>query len=90
MMPTIHPTAIVEQAARLGEGAVIGPYCCVGGAVEIGDRFTVPGDGARAAIAMLGRRVEEHRTGAQQAERLERDQLRIARADAETVERAGG
>ena len=36
-MTEIHPTAIVEQAARLGEGAVIGPYCCVGGAVEIGD-----------------------------------------------------
>ncbi len=36
-MTEIHPTAIVEQTARLGEGAVIGPYCCISGAVEIGD-----------------------------------------------------
>ncbi len=36
-MTQIHPTAIIEQGARLGEGAVIGPYCCVGGMVEFGD-----------------------------------------------------
>ncbi len=30
-MTQIHSTAIIEQGARLGEGAVIGPYCCVGG-----------------------------------------------------------
>ncbi len=36
-MTEIHPTAIVEPSARLGEGAVIGPYCCISGAVEIGD-----------------------------------------------------
>ena len=36
-MTQIHSTAIIEQGARLGEGAVIGPYCCVGGTVELGD-----------------------------------------------------
>ena len=36
-MTEIHPTAIVEPGARLGEGVVIGPYCCVGGKVELGD-----------------------------------------------------
>ncbi len=36
-MTQIHSTAIIEQGARLGEGAVIGPYCCVGGMVELGD-----------------------------------------------------
>ena len=33
---TIHPTAIVETGARLGEGVRIGPFCIVGNDVEIG------------------------------------------------------
>lgn len=35
MMPDIHATAIVEPGARLSEGVSIGPYCCVGGDVEL-------------------------------------------------------
>lgn len=35
-MPLIHPTAIVEDGARIGEGVSIGPYATVGGEVEIG------------------------------------------------------
>ncbi|MBC2603997.1 acyl-ACP--UDP-N-acetylglucosamine O-acyltransferase [Puniceicoccus vermicola] len=34
----IHPTAIVDERAVLGEGVEIGPFCIVEGAVEIGDR----------------------------------------------------
>ncbi|MDR2777715.1 MAG: acyl-ACP--UDP-N-acetylglucosamine O-acyltransferase [Rickettsiales bacterium] len=34
---TIHPTAIVDPAAQLGENVVIGPYCIVGSGVSIGD-----------------------------------------------------
>lgn len=37
-MADIHPTAIVESGARLGEGVRIGPYCVVGANVELGDR----------------------------------------------------
>ncbi len=33
---TIHPTAIVAQAARLHEGVEIGPWCVVGPDVELG------------------------------------------------------
>jgi len=33
----IHPTAIVESGAKLGEDVTIGPYCCVGPEVELGD-----------------------------------------------------
>jgi UDP-N-acetylglucosamine acyltransferase len=40
-MTQIHPTAIVERAARLGEGVVIGPYCCVGGLVDLGVGVTL-------------------------------------------------
>lgn len=37
MTQNIHPTAIIETGARLGEGSVIGPYCLVGAHVELGD-----------------------------------------------------
>jgi UDP-N-acetylglucosamine acyltransferase len=33
----IHPTAIVEEGARLGRGVRIGPFCTVGPHVELGD-----------------------------------------------------
>ncbi len=33
----IHPTAIVEDGARLGAGVRIGPFCMVGANVELGD-----------------------------------------------------
>ncbi len=37
-MPTrIHPTAIVEPGAQLGEGVEIGPFCFVSATAEIGD-----------------------------------------------------
>ncbi|MGY4676826.1 acyl-ACP--UDP-N-acetylglucosamine O-acyltransferase [Pasteurella sp. P03HT] len=32
----IHPTAIVEEGAKIGENVVIGPFCIVGADVEIG------------------------------------------------------
>ncbi len=35
--PKIHPTAIVDAAARLGEGVTVGPYSIIDGRVEIGD-----------------------------------------------------
>ena len=34
----VHPTAIVDAAARVDETAEIGPYCIVGAEVEIGAR----------------------------------------------------
>ncbi len=36
-MSRIHPTAIVEDGARLGQDVEIGPYCTVGSEVELGD-----------------------------------------------------
>jgi UDP-N-acetylglucosamine acyltransferase len=36
-MTLIHPTAIIEPGARLGEGVKVGPYCHVGGEVELGE-----------------------------------------------------
>ncbi len=36
-MTMIHPTAIVEAGATLGDGVRIGPYCVVGAQVRLGD-----------------------------------------------------
>lgn len=33
----IHPTAVIEQGARLADGVEVGPYCYVGAEVEIGE-----------------------------------------------------
>ena len=33
----IHPTAVVEDGAKLGEGVKIGPFCIVGPEVELGE-----------------------------------------------------
>lgn len=37
-MTGIHPTAIIQDGARLGAGVEVGPYCLVGAAVVLGDR----------------------------------------------------
>ncbi len=36
-MATIHPSSVVDPAAKLGEGVVIGPFCVVGPDVSLGD-----------------------------------------------------
>ena len=36
-MTTIHPTAVIEDGARLGERVTVGPFCTVGPDVELGD-----------------------------------------------------
>ena len=40
-MDKIHPTAIVEDGAVLGENVVVGPYASIGADVKIGARTTV-------------------------------------------------
>lgn len=37
-MSGIHPSAIIEEGARIGEGCVIGPFCHVGAQVTLADR----------------------------------------------------
>ena len=34
--PRVHPTALIEDGAELGQGGVIGPYCIVGPEVRLG------------------------------------------------------
>ena len=35
---SFHPSAVVEQGARLGQGVTIGPFCHIGPDVELGDQ----------------------------------------------------
>ncbi|MBP2312377.1 acyl-ACP--UDP-N-acetylglucosamine O-acyltransferase [Azospirillum soli] len=37
MSVSIHPSAVVDPAAKLGEGVFVGPFCAVGPNVELGD-----------------------------------------------------
>ncbi len=37
-MGGVHPSAIIEDGAKLGEGCVVGPFCLVGPQVVLGDR----------------------------------------------------
>ncbi len=36
-MASVHPTALVEKGARLADGVIVGPYCCVGPDVVLDD-----------------------------------------------------
>jgi UDP-N-acetylglucosamine acyltransferase len=38
MTNTIHPTAVVDPKAQLGEGVIIGPFCVVGPNVKLGNK----------------------------------------------------
>lgn len=37
-MSQVHPTAIIDPSAELGEDVQIGPYCIIGPGVKLGDR----------------------------------------------------
>lgn len=48
-MPLIHPTAIIEKGATLGEAVAIGPFCHIGSGVSIGE-----GTELRANVCVYG------------------------------------
>ena len=50
----IHPTAIVDPKARLGEEVEIGAFVCIGGEVEIGARTVVESHGVIEGAVRLG------------------------------------
>ncbi|HEY8903011.1 MAG TPA: acyl-ACP--UDP-N-acetylglucosamine O-acyltransferase [Chthoniobacterales bacterium] len=37
----IHPTAVIDPAARIGDGSTVGAYCVIGPDVQIGDGCTI-------------------------------------------------
>ena len=53
-MASIHPTAIVEPGARLATSVSIGPYCVVGGEVELHEGVTLVSHVAVAGRTSVG------------------------------------
>ncbi len=40
-MPSIHPSALIEDGAVIGEGSVVGPFCHIGPEVVLGAGVTL-------------------------------------------------
>lgn len=59
VVPGIHPTAIIDPSARLGEGVSVGPYAVIGPEVEIG-RGTWVGPHAVVEYATIGAECRLH------------------------------
>ena len=54
MSLSIHPTAIVDPAAQLGAGTVVGPYCVIGPAVSVGENCWLQNQGTRVGPLAAG------------------------------------
>ncbi len=54
-MSEIHPTALVDPRARLGEGVTVGPYTVIGGEVEVGEGTTIGSHCVLAGRTTIGR-----------------------------------
>ena len=59
--PGVHPTAVVDPTARLGEGAIIGPHAVIEARAEIGQRCRV---GAGSVIGFASILGDDTRVGA--------------------------
>ena len=53
-MAQIHPTALIESGARIGDDVYIGPYCVVGAEVELGHRVRLESHVAVAGRTSIG------------------------------------
>lgn len=53
-MTVIHPSAVVDATASIGEGTEIGPFCHIGPGVEIGPRCRLLGHVTVAGAAKIG------------------------------------
>jgi UDP-N-acetylglucosamine acyltransferase len=58
MMPSIHPTAILDPSARVAGSARIGPYCVVGPEVVIGERTVLHNHVVIESLTTLGEENE--------------------------------
>ncbi len=57
-MTRIHPTAIIEDGATLGENVAVGPYCIVGSEVELEDGVTLVSHATVAGRTRVGRNTK--------------------------------
>jgi len=54
-MSNIHPTAIIEDGAILGENITIGPFACIGSDVKIGDNCIIDAHAVITGYTTLGK-----------------------------------
>lgn len=54
----IHPTAIIEPGAKLGVGVRVGPYCCIGGEVSLGEGCELKSHVVVAGTTTIGPRAQ--------------------------------
>ena len=54
MTSSIHPSAVIDPHAQLGEGVQVGPYCIVGAGVVLGDRCRLHGHVVLAGPTIIG------------------------------------
>lgn len=57
---TVHPTALVEDGARLGAGVEIGPFCIVGRDAVLGDGVRLIGHASVTGHTRIGARTVLH------------------------------
>ena len=58
MANNIHPTAIIQNGAQLGDNVTVGPYCVIGADVNIGDGSTLLSHVVLDGHTTLGMRCE--------------------------------
>ena len=51
----IHPTAVIDPSARIGEGCEVGPYCVIGPDVELGEGCLLQHHVSLAGPAVFGK-----------------------------------
>lgn len=56
MTARVHPSAVVEAGARLGDDVVVGPFCYIGDDVEVGDDTTFGAHCSVTGPTRIGRR----------------------------------
>ena len=56
MTARVHPSAVVEAGARLGDDVVVGPFCYIGDDVEVGDATTFGAHCSVTGPTRIGRR----------------------------------
>lgn len=52
--PGVHPTAVIDQTAQIGEGAAIGPFVVIGAHVSIGPNARIAAQGIISENARIG------------------------------------
>ncbi len=57
-MVNIHPTAVIDSKAEIGIGVSIGPYCCVGANVRLGDNVILKSHAVIEGITSIGANSE--------------------------------